>query len=92
MINIDNLVEQALDKIRTEGHYRVFIELERACGRFPKAKMYSNGSEKDVTIWCSNDYLGMGQHPSVLTAMHEALDRRYKKHFRNNPCPYFIRK
>ena len=75
MTDIDALAGQALEQIRAEGRYRVFVELERSCGHFPKAKMHANGDETDVTIWCSNDYLGMGQHPNVLSAMHEALER-----------------
>lgn len=64
----------ALDDLRDQGNYRVFAELERHCGDFPRAT--SRGAKTaDVTIWCSNDYLGMGQHPKVLDAMHEALDR-----------------
>jgi 5-aminolevulinate synthase len=63
----------ALDDLRDQGNYRVFADLERHCGAFPRAT--SRGSNvADVTIWCSNDYLGMGQHPEVLAAMHEALD------------------
>jgi len=64
----------ALDDLRTQGNYRVFANLERHCGQFPRATR-RNGDASDVTIWCSNDYLGMGQHPKVLEAMHEALDR-----------------
>mgnify|MGYP001814529030 CR=1 FL=1 len=64
----------ALDELRDQGNYRTFAELERHCGAFPRAT--SHGVQTgDVTIWCSNDYLGMGQHPKVLGAMHEALDR-----------------
>jgi len=73
-MNYQNFFKGALDDLRDQGNYRVFAELERTCGDFPHAT--SHGTEtSDVTIWCSNDYLGMGQHPKVLEAMHEALDR-----------------
>lgn len=62
-----------LNTLRDEGNYREFAELERHRGAYPRAKCHSG--DGDVTIWCSNDYLGMGQHPDVLAAMHEALDR-----------------
>ncbi len=51
-----------------------FAELERRAGAFPRARRYKDGAIQDVTVWCSNDYLGMGQHPDVIAAMHEALD------------------
>nr|pir 5-aminolevulinate synthase (EC 2.3.1.37) HemA - Rhodobacter sphaeroides [Cereibacter sphaeroides] len=68
-------LDTALNRLHTEGRYRTFIDIERRKGAFPKAMWRKpDGSEKEITVWCGNDYLGMGQHPVVLGAMHEALD------------------
>ncbi len=71
-MNYQEFFRSELDGLRAEGNYREFAELERRRGQFPQANCY-NGPET-VTVWCSNDYLGMGQHPVVLDAMHDALD------------------
>jgi 5-aminolevulinate synthase len=66
---------RAIDTLHAEGRYRTFIDIERRKGAYPHAVWRRpDGTERPVTVWCGNDYLGMGQHPSVLAAMHEALD------------------
>jgi len=72
-MNYQQFFKNRLDALRAEGRYRVFADLERHAGEFPRAFHHTIGEE--ITVWCSNDYLGMGQHPSVLKAMHEAIDR-----------------
>src|SRR6056297_2869341 len=68
-------LEEALDKLHEEGRYRTFIDIERKKGHFPHAVWRRpDGTEADITVWCGNDYLGMGQQPVVLDAMHAALD------------------
>ncbi|TXH98504.1 MAG: 5-aminolevulinate synthase [Pseudorhodobacter sp.] len=74
-MNFDTALDAALTRLHDEGRYRTFIEIEREKGQFPHAVWTRpDGSKKDITVWCGNDYLGMGQHPVVLAAMHEALE------------------
>ncbi len=70
----DGFFKAQLDGLRHEGNYRIFADLERHAGDFPRATHYRDGHRAQVTVWCSNDYLGMGQHPLVMDAMHEAID------------------
>lgn len=79
-MDFDRIFRASIAGLKAEGRYRIFAELERQAGAFPRAVRYlpsASGREvvEEVTVWCSNDYLGMGQHPEVLAAMHEALDR-----------------
>ena len=73
-MNYNKYFTGALNSLKNEGRYRVFNDIKRTLGNFPKAIHYSNSEEKEVSVWCSNDYLGMGQNKNVLTAMHEAID------------------
>ncbi|WNJ90567.1 5-aminolevulinate synthase [Bosea sp. 685] len=73
-MDYENFFRAELDGLHREGRYRVFADLERHAGHFPRATYHGTQGPRDVTVWCSNDYLGMGQHPDVLAAMHGALD------------------
>lgn len=73
-MNYQSFFEKSLEDLKREGSYRSFATLARKAGSFPKANLYTPEGLKEVTVWCSNDYLGIGQHPDVLEAMHEALD------------------
>ena len=70
----DTFFQRQIDALHAEGRYRVFADLKRQRGAFPSADHKRGDKHRAVTVWCSNDYLGMGQHPAVLGAMHEALD------------------
>ena len=71
-MDFDALFNQQLDALKEEGNYRIFAEMERKCGSFPKADNYGPDGKREVTVWCSNDYLGMGQNESVQQAMADA--------------------
>ena len=74
-MDFEHFFQSRLDGLKAEGRYRVFADIERQKGAFPKAACHGSDGMKDITVWCSNDYLGMGQNPVVIAAMHEALDK-----------------
>ena len=71
----ETFYRKQLDGLRQDGNYRTFANLQRQAGSFPNATHIRGNAQDPVTVWCSNDYLGMGQHPAVLAAVHEALDK-----------------
>jgi len=74
-MDYNKILENAVAGLRREGRYRIFADLERQSGNFPYATFRQGNDAAVVTVWCSNDYLGMGQHPVVIEAMHAAIDR-----------------
>ncbi len=74
-MDFDALFQSQLDTLKKEGNYRIFAELERKSGHFPRAKCHDADTPDEVTVWCSNDYLGMGQHPVVTQAMKDTIDQ-----------------
>jgi 5-aminolevulinate synthase len=74
MMDYDAYFREHLEALHLEGRYRVFADLKRRCGAYPAADQFTRGGTRDVTVWCSNDYLGMSQHPSARAAMHEAIE------------------
>jgi 5-aminolevulinate synthase len=73
-VNYDKIFDQAIKRLHEEGRYRVFIDILRNKGAFPNARCFAgHNGPKPITVWCSNDYLAMGQHPKVIAAMEEAL-------------------
>lgn len=74
-MDYEKIFADAIEAIKAEGRYRVFADISRERGNFPRALRHDAGDNaRSITVWCSNDYLGMGQHPNVLEAMHSALD------------------
>jgi 5-aminolevulinate synthase len=74
-VDYQSAFQNAVEKVKSEGRYRVFADLKRVRGNFPKAIWNGPLGEREVTVWCSNDYLGQGQNPVVLEAMHQAIDQ-----------------
>ncbi len=73
-MNYDQIFDQAIERLHSEGRYRVFIDILRNKGAYPNARCFAgHNGPKPITVWCSNDYLAMGQHPKVISAMEEAL-------------------
>jgi 5-aminolevulinate synthase len=72
-LDYESIFKSAIDRLHEEGRYRVFIDILRTKGSFPNAHCFGGNGPKPITVWCSNDYLGMGQHPAVVEAMETAL-------------------
>src|SRR3954454_10515935 len=72
-LDYDRIFKSAIERLHEEGRYRVFIDVLRTRGQYPNARCFGGNGPKPLTVWCSNDYLGMGQHPAVVEAMEQAL-------------------
>jgi 5-aminolevulinate synthase len=72
-LDYDRIFRSAIERLHEEGRYRVFIDILRTKGQYPNARCFGGNGPKPITVWCSNDYLGMGQHPAVIEAMETAL-------------------
>ncbi len=73
-MDYDRFFADNISSLKREGRYRVFADIERKAGKFPRAECHIDGETREITVWCSNDYMGMGQHPDVIAAMHQAID------------------
>ena len=73
-MDYDKKLADALQAVKDEGRYRVFTDIVRHRGNFPRATYHTPEGTKEITVWCSNDYLSMGQHPKVIEAMKEAVE------------------
>ena len=73
-MDYEGFFNNSIEQLKSEGNYRVFAELERHVGDFPHATRHTGAETNEITVWCSNDYLGMGQHPDVLKAMKDTVD------------------
>jgi len=73
-VDYAKVFQEQIDRLHAEGRYRVFADIKRRCGAYPQAEQFSGDTARPVTVWCSNDYLGMSQNPTVRQAMHEAID------------------
>ena len=92
-MDYESFFRDGLAALRREGNYRVFADLERKAGDYPRARHHHASGPRDVTVWCSNDYLGMGQHPAVRAAMIETIEvmrggrRGHAQHLGHEPPP-----
>ena len=78
-MNYNQFFKEELNKLKDEGNYRVFADLEKIAGNFPQALNYKEDIVSEVTVWCSNDYLGMGQNKNVIKAMKKAWAKHNNK-------------